>query len=56
MLKYLEHCLAVEAGNLSVSEEGLLWSNPPAIGKLVYQILEKHNQQVASGAKGKGML
>ncbi|XP_066988430.1 proteasome adapter and scaffold protein ECM29 [Macrobrachium rosenbergii] len=54
MLKYLEHCLAVEAGILSVSEEGLLWSNPPVIGQLVHKILDEHNYKVASGVKEKG--
>ncbi|XP_064098621.1 uncharacterized protein LOC135209766 [Macrobrachium nipponense] len=54
MLKYLEHCLAVEAGILSISEEGLLWSNPPVIGQLVHKILDEHNYKVASGVKEKG--
>ncbi|KAK7017866.1 hypothetical protein SK128_016544, partial [Halocaridina rubra] len=54
ILKYLEHCLAVEAGNISVNEEGLLWSNPTAIGRLLFKILEKHQQQVAAGLIEKG--
>ncbi|XP_045609918.2 proteasome adapter and scaffold protein ECM29 isoform X1 [Procambarus clarkii] len=53
MLKYLEHCLEVEAGNQGGREEGLLWVDPPAVGKLLHQIVEQHQQNVSSGAISK---
>ncbi|KAG7160614.1 Proteasome adapter and scaffold protein ECM29-like [Homarus americanus] len=51
MLKYLEHCLEVEAGNHSGKEQGLFWSDPPTVGKLVHKIVEEHQRKLASGAK-----
>lgn len=54
MLKYLEHCLEVEAGNQSGREEGLFWSDPPAVGRLVHKIVGEHQQKVTSGAIVRG--
>ncbi|XP_071525915.1 proteasome adapter and scaffold protein ECM29 [Panulirus ornatus] len=54
ILKYLEHCLEVEAGNQSGREEGLFWADPPAVGQLVHKIISQHQQRVAVGAIKKG--
>ncbi|KAK3880878.1 hypothetical protein Pcinc_014654 [Petrolisthes cinctipes] len=54
ILKYLEHCLEVESGNSTGRQEGLYWSDPPAVGRLVCRIVEKHQQQVSSGTTPQG--
>lgn len=54
IMRYLEHCLEVEAGKQSGREEGLFWSDSPAVGKLVNKIISEHEYKVSSGAQEKG--
>lgn len=54
ILKYLEHCLEVEAGKPSGREEGLFWCDSPAVGKLVHQIISDHELKIMSGVQEKG--
>lgn len=54
ILKYLEHCLEVESGNTTGRQEGLYWNDPPAVGRVVCRIMDKHQQQVFLGAVPQG--
>lgn len=54
ILKYLEHCLEVEAGKQSGRKEGLFWCDSPAVGKLVHHIISDHEHKVISGLQEKG--
>ncbi|XP_076034919.1 proteasome adapter and scaffold protein ECM29-like isoform X2 [Oratosquilla oratoria] len=49
ILRYHEHCLSIEAGDKRKDEDQLMWIDPPAVGHLIRNIVEKHERDINSG-------